>query len=174
LFEIHEIILYISVFKKRFMSVNSRETKMIKKQIPLSFIKILAILVVSVSITIIAANFLPASDEQEMPENIILDQVMCGKNRRGPVEFAHLCHAEDYALSCDECHHDYVDGENIWKEGDWINKCIECHDPCESDGEVKKLKMAFHKNCIGCHRKIKREWGSTDAPFRVCKDCHKL
>ena len=156
------------------MSVNSRETKMIKKQIPLSFIKTLAILVASTSITIIAANFLPASDEQEMPENIVLDQEMCGKNRRSPVEFSHLSHAEDYGLSCDECHHDYVDGENIWKEEDWINKCIECHDPCESDGEVKKLKIAFHKNCIGCHRKIKSEWGSTDAPFRACKDCHTL
>jgi hypothetical protein len=146
----------------------------IKKQFPLSFIKILAIPVVSASIIIIAGNLLPASDEQEMPENIVLDQEICGKNSRGPVEFAHLSHAEDYGLSCDECHHEYVDGENIWKEGDWVNKCIECHDPCESDCEVKKLKIAFHKNCIGCHREIESEDGSTDAPFRACKDCHAL
>jgi predicted CXXCH cytochrome family protein len=146
----------------------------IKKQIPLSFIKTLAILIASASMTIIGVHLLPASDGQEMPENIVLDQGMCGKNIRGPVEFAHLSHAEDYGLSCGECHHDYVDGENIWQEGDWVNKCIECHDPCKSDGDVKKLKTAIHKNCIGCHRKVEREQGSTDAPFRDCKDCHTL
>ena len=146
----------------------------IKKQISLSFIKTLAILAASASITIIAANFLPASDEQEMPENIVLDQEICGKNSRGSVEFSHLSHAADYGLSCDECHHDYVNGENIWKEGDWVNRCIECHDPCESGGKVKKLKIAMHKNCIGCHRKVKSESASADAPFRACKDCHTL
>lgn len=147
---------------------------MIKKQIPISFIKTLSILAASAFITIIAVNFLLASDEQELPDNIILDQEMCGKNLRRPVEFSHLGHAEDYELSCKECHHDYMDDENIWEEGDWVNKCIECHDPCDSDGNVKKLKVAFHKNCIGCHKKIKSEWGSTDAPFRACKDCHVL
>jgi|WetSurSiteA1Bulk_404760.scaffolds.fasta_scaffold95930_2 predicted CXXCH cytochrome family protein len=103
-----------------------------------------------------------------MLDKIVLDQEMCGKNIRGPVEFSHFNHAADYGLSCSECHHDYVDGENIWKEGDWVNKCVECHDPCESDGKVKRLKMAFHKNCVGCHQKI-----NSDAPFRACKDCHK-
>lgn len=145
---------------------------MIKKQIPMSFIKTLSILVTSIFITIIAVNFLLASDEQEVPDTIILDQDMCGKDRRSPVEFSHLYHAEDYEISCDECHHYYEDGENIWVEGDWVNKCIDCHDPCESDGNIKKLKLALHKNCIGCHRKINTEWGSTDAPFRACRDCH--
>jgi predicted CXXCH cytochrome family protein len=146
----------------------------IKKRVPFSFIKTLAILVASASMTIIAVHLLPASNEQGMPENIVLDQELCGKNRRGPVKFSHLSHAEDYGLSCNECHHDYVDGKNVWREGDRVNKCIECHDPCKSDNEVKRLKIAFHKNCIGCHRKIKREWGSTDAPFRACKDCHTM
>lgn len=147
---------------------------MIKKQISTISIRILAIVFSSAFITAVAVNFLFASDEQETPENIVLDQEMCGKNIKGPVEFSHLSHAEDYGFSCDECHHDYVDGENIWKEGEWVNKCVECHDPCESDDSLKKLKVAFHKNCIGCHRKIKSEWGSTDAPYRACKGCHKI
>ncbi|MBN1626482.1 MAG: cytochrome c3 family protein [Deltaproteobacteria bacterium] len=147
---------------------------MIKIQFPVSFIKTSSILAASVFITFIAINLLLASDDQEMPDTIILDQDMCGENRRGPVEFSHLSHAEDYELSCKDCHHDYVDGENVWEEGDWVNKCSECHDPCESDGDIKKLKVAFHKNCIVCHRKIKSEWGSTDAPYRDCRDCHTL
>jgi len=147
---------------------------MIKRQIPVSFIKKSSILVASVFMSIIAAGLLLASDDQEMPDAIVLDQEMCDKNLRGPVEFSHLSHAEDYELSCKDCHHDYVDGENVWEEGDWVSKCIECHDPCESDGDIKKLKVAFHKNCIGCHKKIKSEWGSTDAPYRACKECHTL
>ena len=149
---------------------------MIKKQIHLSFFKTLIILAVSALMTFTAVSFLPASDEdeQEMPDEIQLDQEMCGKNRRGPVEFTHLNHAEDYELSCDDCHHDYMDGENIWEEGDWVNKCVECHDPCFSDGEVKKLKIAFHRKCIECHRQLKIEWGSTGAPYGACKDCHQL
>lgn len=135
----------------------------------MSFIKTLAILVASAFITFIGVNYLLASDEQEMPGIIVLDQEMCDKNSQGPVEFSHLSHAEDYELSCGECHHDYMDSKNTWKKGDWVNKCVECHDPCKSDGNVKKLKMAFHKNCIGCHRKI-----NNDAPFRKCKDCHRL
>lgn len=147
---------------------------MIKKQIPVTFVKTLAILGVSVFMTVFAVNFLLASDEQEMPDVIVMDQEMCDKNLKGPVEFSHLSHAEDYELSCSECHHDYVDGENIWEEGDWVSKCIECHDPCESDGEIKKLKIALHKNCKECHQRLKSEWGSTDAPLNACKDCHAL
>lgn len=135
--------------------------------------KTLAILAVSAFLTVIGVNYLPASDEQEMPDVIVFDQEICGKNLRGPVEFTHLNHAEDYELSCSRCHHDYIDGKNIWEEGNWVNKCIECHDPCDSDGNVKKLKVAMHRNCIECHRKLKKEWGSTDAPYKACKDCHE-
>jgi len=146
---------------------------MAKNQTPISFFNSFVILATSALITFLVATFLPAAEEQAIPENILLGQEMCGKNRKGPVEFSHLNHIEDYGLSCEECHHDYMDSKNVWKEGDWVNKCTECHDACKSDGNVKKLKVAFHKNCIDCHRKIKAEWGSTDAPFRDCRGCHK-
>jgi hypothetical protein len=148
------------------------EEQMIKEQIHLSFIKISAILAASAFITIIAVDFLLASDKQDMPETITLENKACG-NSRGPVEFAHVTHAEDYGISCNECHHYYENGKNIWKEEDGVNKCIECHDSCKSDGKVKKLELAFHKNCKECHRKMATEQGATNAPFRACKDCHK-
>lgn len=75
------------------------------------------------------------------------------------VEFPHADHA-DMAGSCADCHH-HGDGP------DDINTCDSCHslafDPAEP--ETPQLKMAYHQNCIGCHRA--EESGPT-----ACIDCH--
>jgi len=91
------------------------------------------------------------------------------QDRRGPVNLTHKKHAEDYQVACNECHHEYENGENVWKEGDPVKKCIECHDPIEKKGNVEKLQLAFHNNCQGCHKGLK----DREAPFRKCTDCHE-
>jgi hypothetical protein len=109
----------------------------------------------------------------EIPDFIELDQDVYKSNRKGPVPFEHEMHAEDYEVACDECHHIFKEGKNVWKEGDPVQRCVACHDPSKSEGDVKKLRLAFHKNCKGCHRKLKKEGISEDAPYRKCTDCHR-
>lgn len=112
-------------------------------------------------------------NEGEMPEEIVIDNEGYRQNRKGPVTFSHLAHAEDYEVTCNECHHDYEDGKNVWKEGDSVNKCSECHDPVDSDGNLKKLMLAYHRNCIGCHKKLVKEGTSEEAPYKKCYECHE-
>ena len=113
------------------------------------------------------------ADEQEPPEEIVLDNKAYKGNRRGPVTFPHLSHAEDYDIACNECHHEYKDGKNVWEEGDPVKKCSACHDPNKNQGNVKKLSTAFHRNCKSCHRELARRGDTEDAPYRRCTDCHE-
>ena len=105
----------------------------------------------------------------EMPEKILIENKGYKSHRKGPVPFNHQAHAEDYGIGCDECHHIYKNGKNVWEEGDEVQKCSACHDPRESKGDVKKLQIAFHRNCKDCHR----ESGSEDAPWKRCYGCHE-
>lgn len=114
-----------------------------------------------------------ADEEQEIPEEIVINNKGYKTNRKGPVSFAHLDHAENYDVACNECHHEYEDGKNMWEEGDYVNQCVECHDANESDDEVKNLRLSFHKNCKTCHKKAAEEGISEDAPYRTCRGCHK-
>ena len=115
---------------------------------------------------------LRATETQEIPDEIIIDNKGYNPDRKSPVSFSHGDHAESYDVACAECHHDYENGKNLWKEGDPVNRCIECHSPLKSDDRIKKLSVAFHKNCKGCHKKLAEE-GSTEAPYKQCTDCHK-
>ena len=112
-------------------------------------------------------------DGGEMPEEITIDNEDYRQNRKGVVTFSHLAHAEDYEVACNECHHDYEDGKNVWEEGDPVNKCSECHDPVVSDGNLKKLMLAYHTNCVGCHKKLVKEGTSEEAPYKKCYECHE-
>lgn len=125
-----------------------------------------------VSVLLASSAALIAAEEQEMPGEIFIENKVYKTDRKGPVRFTHSDHAEGYVESCDGCHHEYKDGENIWQEGQPVKKCLACHDPSKSEGRVKKLNIAFHKNCKGCHRKLAREEGSTAAPYKQCTDCH--
>jgi len=107
------------------------------------------------------------------PEDMMIENEGYKPDRKSPVIFSHLNHAEDYEVSCMQCHHEFEDGENVWQEGDPVNKCVECHSPVENQGAVKKLSIAFHKNCKTCHRNLARAGISKDAPYKKCTDCHK-
>jgi hypothetical protein len=123
------------------------------------------ILVVSGLVLLMVGMLTAGSVQDVIPiENKGYDQ-----DKRGPVNFTHKKHAEDYQVACAECHHEYENGKNVWKETDPVKKCVECHDPVEKKGDVDKLQTAFHNNCQGCHKELKDK----EAPFRKCTDCHQ-
>ena len=125
-------------------------------------------------ILFLASGVLIAEDETDVPpEEIVINNDEYRQDRKGPVPFSHLAHAEDYEVACTECHHDYEDGKNLWEEGDIAYRCSECHDPLESDGNTKKLLLAYHNNCIGCHKKLVKEGTSEEAPYNKCFKCHE-
>jgi hypothetical protein len=117
------------------------------------------------------AASLKAAESQEAPDEILIENKIYKTDRKGPVRFSHLEHAEGYVEACEACHHEYKDGQNVWQEGQPVKKCSACHDPLKRQGNARKLNIAFHKNCKGCHQKLARE-GGTDAPYRQCTDCH--
>lgn len=129
-------------------------------------------LFIVISIFLAIPGALVAAGEQEMPGEILIENKVYKTDRKGPVRFSHSDHAEGYAESCDMCHHEYKDGVNIWQEGQPVKKCFACHDPSKSKGKVKKLNIAFHKNCKGCHKKLASEGEGTAAPYKQCTDCH--
>jgi len=133
---------------------------------------LVAFLCIGFCFFLLTAVSLNAAEAQEMPEEIVINNKVYETDRKGSVRFSHSDHAESYVDTCDGCHHEYKDGENIWEEGQFVKKCFTCHDPSKSEGRVKKLNIAYHKNCKGCHRKLAKE-GGTDAPYRQCTDCHE-
>jgi hypothetical protein len=108
----------------------------------------------------------------KIPDEIIIDGQSYKKDIKGPVNFSHKKHFKDYKVKCTECHHDYKDGENVWKAGKPVKKCEECHDPAKSEGNVKKLMLAYHKNCQECHKEKAAE-GIKTPDKKKCADCHQ-
>lgn len=118
-----------------------------------------------------SAGTLIAADQQVAPDNVEIQNKGYKKDKKGPVEFSHKKHSAEYKLACTDCHHVYKDGKNVWKEGDYVDKCSKCHDPKKKDGKIMKLQNAYHRNCKNCHKaEIKK--GKKDAPYRKCNDCH--
>lgn len=92
------------------------------------------------------------------------------KDKKGPVSLSHKKHAKEYGLACADCHHVYEDGKNVYKEGDPVQKCSECHDFKKKQGKAMKLQNAYHRNCKDCHKAANKE--GKKAPFKKCNDCH--
>lgn len=90
-------------------------------------------------------------------------------DKKGPVKLSHKKHSADYKVACAECHHEYKDGKNVWKEGMPVKKCSACHDPEAKKDKADKLQNAYHKNCQGCHK----EKYPDKAPYKKCNDCHQ-
>ena len=134
---------------------------------------VVMVLAVLISGLLFAAGLLKAAEEQEPPDEITIQTEGYKARKKGPVEFSHSDHAENYDTECKECHHVYEDGKNVWEEGDHVKKCVECHDPNVSKGKVKKLMIAYHKNCKDCHKQRVKDGLSDDAPYKKCKDCHE-
>ncbi|MGD9411547.1 MAG: cytochrome c3 family protein [Desulfobacterales bacterium] len=159
--------------------------------------KTLLILVVVGFAAIFAAAGIYA---KTVPDVIKMEDPAYKERKKGVVEFSHGKHQKDYAKSypdlykrgCGECHHD-KDNKPLTnlKEGDPVQRCIECH---KKPGEVpkdlkkkwreqkvkkaekKKMELeyhaeALHDNCRGCHKKFNKKYKPKKAPT-TCTKCH--
>ncbi len=118
----------------------------------------------------------------DVPEQdvLMLNSSLFQEHRMPVVAFPHTFHYDDLGLDCTECHHLYKGGKNVWDEDQPVKKCQECHTDATTKNELRlpipkqklNLKLAFHNNCIGCHRKYNHENHVHTAPIR-CQDCHK-
>ncbi len=129
---------------------------------------LLALLVVA-GAALIFGGALTAAD---VPDEVSISNEGYASDKKGPVKLTHKKHVEDYEAACESCHHVYEDGENVWKEGDPVQQCSECHDYEKSEGNILKLQLAYHKNCKECHKDAYKE-GNKNAPFRKCNGCHE-
>jgi len=117
----------------------------------------------------------------DVPDRVEMNSTVYETHRKPIVTFTHKKHAEDYNIACKDCHHVYEDGKNVWKEGDPVQKCQECHnkdkpspDERRSMSDAEKIAQfhyeALHENCQGCHKRVKME-GKPTGPIS-CSQCH--
>jgi hypothetical protein len=142
------------------------------------FLIVLAVVGLMFSVALLG---LSGAAEQKVPEKITIESTLWKKHTKSPVDFNHKKHQEDYKIKCVECHHVYKDGKNTWKEGDKVQKCMECHNEATIKGEKKlpkdkqklNLKLAFHNNCTACHKKLKKKDRKKYAKIpTTCVKCH--
>lgn len=89
--------------------------------------------------------------------------------------FAHSKHA---AVACADCHHTVVDGKVApWDGTSPVQGCTSagCHDvfAAETPEEKRNIKFfekAYHDQCLGCHRDLKKAEKPT-GPV-ACVGCH--
>lgn len=124
------------------------------------------VLAVFAGLVFLALGVLTAAD---VPDDILIENEGYKSDRKGPVKFSHKKHSTDYGAVCTDCHHEYEDGKNVWKEGQPVKKCSACHDPQKTEGDVKKLQTAYHTNCKDCHKQHQDK----NAPYKKCNDCHQ-
>ena len=105
------------------------------------------------------------------------------QTKAGKVLFGHTTHAEDYGLSCADCHHHAADDEKTPKsckkchdlpeDGTAPASCVACHGPdgdYEMDISVDDITNkadAFHNQCAGCH-----ETNGSGPAKKDCSSCH--
>jgi len=151
-----------------------------------------AVLLMTASMLLVASPYAGT----EVVDVLTLSEAAYGKHKEAPVVFSHKKHYSDfyndypelYESPCGECHHD-KDANKLadLKEGDAVQKCIECHKKPEyikgkaAKGLSKKQKReyhanALHDNCKGCHKQYnkprKLKPGKPGYAPRTCQTCH--
>src|SRR5210317_452098 len=153
--------------------------------------KILRVSVVVVLATLFIAAGIYA---KAVPDVIPLADPAYKEHKKGVVKFEHKKHWDDYAKEypefykngCGECHHD-KDNKPLTelKDGDDVQKCIECHKIAAEAPKGKKAKKklskkekikeyhaeALHENCRSCHKKFNKKYKPKKAPT-TCTKCH--
>lgn len=86
-----------------------------------------------------------------------------------PVWFSHRLHHER-RVACQQCHHEYQGGRNLWKQGQPVKPCYSCHSH-QVQARRPDLINAFHRQCKGCHLK-RRQQGLKAGPVD-CLECHR-
>ncbi len=116
----------------------------------------------------------------EAPDEITIKDSLWPTPTKPPVKFSHKKHAQEYKIACGQCHHIVKDGKKVpLPEGAAVEKCDKCHTEATIVGEKKlspdlqkkNLKLAFHDNCIPCHKKAKEGKPTVKAPT-TCNQCH--
>lgn len=101
----------------------------------------------------------------------ISNEAFKAEERQAPVPFSHLRHSEQMQLECKDCHHQkYEKGKPV--EGDPA-KCASCHKLKPTKENPTGLQLAFHKQCLGCHRQIDKVQPGKAVGPRTCAACHK-
>ena len=131
----------------------------------------LGIAVLTGCVLFAGASFTAADPSGETPEEATIENEGYAADRKGPVALSHKKHVEEYQVKCDACHHEYSDGENVWKLGDPVKKCIDCHNPVKEEAEGLDLRKAYHDNCKKCHKEAEKN-GNMNAPSIKCTACH--
>lgn len=129
--------------------------------------KLAAMMISLPAVVLLATAGFPTATE--IPCEIVIEHEGYKRDLKPAVHFHHQRHSEDYGISCEECHHEYVDGENVWQEDMEVKKCASCHDLNKKQGNIDKLNNSFHKNCRICHKEVGDE---ENAPYRKCSGCH--
>jgi hypothetical protein len=130
-----------------------------------------------------------------VPEIIKLEDPAYKEHKKGVVHFEHGKHQNEYVEKypefykngCGECHHD-KDNKPLasLKEGDDVQKCIECHKIAAEAPKGKKAKKklskkekikdyhaeALHANCRDCHRKFNKKYKPKKKAPTTCAKCH--
>jgi hypothetical protein len=116
------------------------------------------------------------ANDNSPPAEVVINNTGYVKDKKGPVKFSHEKHVKEHQIACNECHHVYKNGKNVWKEGDPVKKCAECHNPVRKKGQKPMdLMHAYHKNCMGCHKRLAKEGKISQSEFkklRRCNTCH--
>ena len=76
------------------------------------------------------------------------------------MKLTHKKHAADYKVKCADCHHEYKDGKNVWKDTDPVKKCSVCHDPEEKKGTADKLQNGLSQELPGLSQGAEGQGGS--------------
>ncbi len=157
----------------------------------------LTMVMIGVAVLFVSAGIYAKS----APDVIPLQDPAYKKHKKGVVQFEHKKHWDEYSKNypefypsqCGECHHD-KDNKPLTelKDGDDVQKCIECHKiasevPKKLKKEWKKKKIskedkkkkrmeyhaeALHDNCRGCHKQYNRKYKPKKKAPTTCTKCH--
>ncbi|MDY0163779.1 cytochrome c3 family protein [Desulfobotulus sp.] len=120
----------------------------------------------------------------EVSDVIEMKNPIYQEHQRSIVSFTHKKHAEDYGISCGECHHDDKGQPLDLKMGDPVQSCAACHSipgerPKGKDAPrlSKQERLAYHaeaihENCISCHREVNQKTGDRTRTPVMCNQCH--
>ncbi len=108
----------------------------------------------------------------DIPDELLIKSDGFKTHKKGSVKLSHKKHNIDYKVACTERHHVYEEDKNVYKDGDPVQRCSGCHDVKKSEGKVKKLMLAYHRNCQGCHKGLKTA-SKQAGPTMKCNNCHE-
>jgi hypothetical protein len=157
----------------------------------------LTMVIIGVAVLFVSAGIYASA----VPDVIPLSDPAYKKHKKGVVQFEHKKHWDEYSKAypdlypsqCGECHHDKDNNPlTQLKDGDDVQKCIECHKIASevpknlkkewkkkkiSKDEKKKKRMeyhaeALHDNCRGCHKIYNKKYKPKKKAPTTCTKCH--